>query len=64
MWKHKDELLENPEYVDALRQAIEEATREAEDELLSPQAKWEFVKYKIRQRARAEEKRQVCRRER
>jgi hypothetical protein len=57
LWKHKDVLLENPDYVTAISGAIADAVQDADNDELSPQAKWEFVKYKIRQRARAEEKR-------
>jgi exonuclease III len=57
MWKLKTELLKDPEVVESIRLAIKTAEAEAKTDELGHQAQWEYVKYKARQRARAEEKR-------
>jgi len=56
MWKHKDDLLCNPDYIEAIKEAIGKAAQEAEESNLDEQSKWEYTKYKIRQKARAMEK--------
>jgi exonuclease III len=55
IWRHKDNLLTSPEYVNELTQATVEALADAQA-LSSHRARWEFTKYKIRQKARALEK--------
>jgi exonuclease III len=54
LWKHKDSLMQMPEYIDTLTQEIRKVLQETESE--KPQARWEYIKYKIRRKARALEK--------
>jgi exonuclease III len=55
VWKHKDNLLQSPEYVTALANCVTEAGEEAQ-ELSSKSSRWEYIKYKLRRKARALEK--------
>jgi hypothetical protein len=60
IWKHKDGLLEDKEYIDALGSSICAAVEDSQ-ELSSAKSRWEYIKYKTRQRARALEKEVVLR---
>jgi hypothetical protein len=55
IWRHKDSLLSSPSYIDGLTEATNSAIEEAE-ELSDARAKWEYIKYKIRRKARALER--------
>lgn len=48
-WRFRTSLLHNEEACLELKKAIEEGARQAED--LSPQGRWEFIKFSIRERA-------------
>jgi exonuclease III len=56
MWKLKASLLQEPQIVASIAQAIVDAKQEAKHDGLDDRATWEYVKYKARQKARAEEK--------
>jgi hypothetical protein len=56
MWKLKASLLQEPQIVASIAQAIVDAKQEAKQDGLDDRATWEYVKYKARQKARAEEK--------
>jgi len=50
LWRHNDELLENEEYVDNIREMIMLAAENGKE--LDDKAKWDYIQYKIKQYSR------------